>query len=225
MENEIKYTISNHRSQQVIRWLSNRCQVVQTYHAQTVSSIYYDTLSWKSLNEKVNSDFLKTKVRLRWYSDIDYQRHFEPSFAEAKFRIGIKRKKVRIPTPFSGTSIANAALHDAIILKIPPLLESNNIVLRENYFPAYQISYKRVRYKEPFTDTTVCFDYDIRASRTNTFMLPYSYPFTLQTAVLELKGDVNEMPAPLLPLVQLGCRRESFSKYYACYRKMVSAAA
>jgi hypothetical protein len=39
--------------------------------------------------------------------------------------------------------------------------------------------------------------------------------------VLELKGDLNEMPAPLFGLVNMGFRKESFSKYYACYRKMV----
>jgi hypothetical protein len=222
MENEIKYTVSNHKSQQVIQWLSSRCKADKSYHTQTVSSIYYDTLGWKSLNEKVNSDYLKTKVRLRWYSDIAYRHHSESSFAEAKFRIGTKRDKVRIPTPYSGTRIANTALHDAMFSKIPSLLESNNIILRENYFPAYQISYKRIRYKEPLTGATICFDYDIWVSRANSFMLPHRFPLTLQTAVLELKGDVNEMPAPLLGLVQLGCRKESFSKYYGCYKKIVT---
>lgn len=220
MENEIKYTVSNCKSQQVIRWLSGRCKADKAYHAQTISSIYYDTLGWKSLNEKVNSFFLKTKVRLRWYSDMAYQHHFDATFAEAKFRIGTKRKKIRIPTPFSGTCIAGTALHDAMFLKIPALLEANNIILGEHYFPAYQISYKRIRCTEPFTGATVCFDYDIRVSRANTFMLPQRCPFVLDSAVLELKGNVDEMPAPLLALVHMGCKKVSFSKYYECYRKM-----
>ena len=220
-ENELKYTIGNRRNQQVIRWLSSRCKADKTYHAQTVSSIYYDTLSWRFLNEKVNSDYLKTKVRLRWYSDIVYRHHFNSSFAEVKFRIGPRRKKVRILTTFSGSQIADTALHDAMFSRIPSLLESNHILLGEQFFPAFQISYKRVRYKEPFTGITLCFDYDIGVSRANTFMVPHGHPFALRTAVLELKGDLNEMPAPLFGLVNMGFRKESFSKYYACYRKMV----
>jgi hypothetical protein len=69
------------------------------FFPETVSSIYFDTWGWKSLSEKINSDYLKTKIRFRWYSDIAYQLHYAPSFAEAKFRIGTKRKKIRIQTP------------------------------------------------------------------------------------------------------------------------------
>jgi len=220
IENEIKYTISNSRCRQVIKWLTCRCKAEAQFNAETVSSIYYDTWGWKSLNEKINSDYLKTKVRFRWYSDITYQLHHTPSFAEAKFRIGTQRRKIRIPTPHSGEWIAGTALSHPMFLRIPVFLETNGVTLGDKYFPVYQVSYKRVRFKEPLTGTKISFDYDIWAPRVNPFMLPNSHPFTLRKAVLELKGAINEMPAFLYPLVDMGCRKESFSKYNACFQKL-----
>jgi hypothetical protein len=125
----------------------------------------------------------------------------------------------------SGEKIANTALDHAMFLQVPSLLVANNVILGQNYFPAYQISYKRVRYKDPLTGIIICFDYDIRAARINIFMLPQTCPFALHTAVLELKGTVDEMPASLYPLVHMGLRKDSFSKYFACYQKMIGRAA
>ena len=219
-ESEIKYTINNCNNRKILNWLKSRCKVDTAFHAQTVSSIYYDTWNWKLLNEKINSDYLKKKIRFRWYSDISCRQHHEPSFAEAKFRIGTKRTKVRIPTPYSGDKAAQTPLHHPLFMQIPNLLEANGVILGEKYFPVYQISYKRIRFKEPRTGASVCFDYDIRAPRINTFMLPNAYPSTLHTAVLELKGPVEELPPVLYPLIKLGCKKGSFSKYQQCYLRI-----
>ena len=223
-ENEIKYTISNARHHHVIRWLRCRCHVDTKFHAETVSSIYYDTWGWKSLYEKLNSDYLKTKIRLRWYSDVAYLRHDKLSFAEAKFRIGTKRNKIRIETPYSGEWIAKTALNNPVLLKIPSLLATHGATRGENYFPVYQISYKRLRFRDPISDTTICFDYDIAMPRLNPFMLPNGRPCALQTAVLELKGAVNQIPVFVRPVVELGFKKESFSKYGACFQKMAERA-
>ena len=70
-DHEIKLVLPNRAARSLVRWLRSRCWPDPLYPAATVSSIYYDTPDWRLLREKVNSDFLKTKVRLRWYSDID----------------------------------------------------------------------------------------------------------------------------------------------------------
>lgn len=219
-ENEIKYTINNARCRQVIQWLRCRCRPETQFCTETVSSIYYDTWGWKSLGEKINSDYLKTKIRVRWYSDIAYHRHYDASYAEAKFRIGYKRIKIRIQTPFSGERMADTALHDPVLLTIPKLLEANGVMLGENYFPVYQVTYKRMRFKEPLSGAKVCFDYDIAAPRVNRFMLPIGTPAAIQTSVLELKGSRYELPAFLSPLVEMGFRKTSFSKYSACFQQL-----
>lgn len=220
-ENEIKYTIGNARQHQVIKWLQCRCHADTQFSAETVSSIYFDTWGWKSLYEKLNSDYLKTKIRLRWYSDIAYRHHHGISFAEVKFRIGTQRKKIRIETPFLGEWIAKTALNDPAFLKVPSMLATHGVGRGENYFPVYQISYKRLRFREPVSGTTLCFDYDICAPRVNPFMLPNGRPCVLQTAVLELKGAVKQIPDFLRPVFGLGFRKSSFSKYSACFQNMV----
>ena len=41
------------------------------YSSNIVSSLYYDTRDRRGLYEKLNSDFLKLKVRLRWYTELN----------------------------------------------------------------------------------------------------------------------------------------------------------
>jgi hypothetical protein len=222
-EHETKFIISNRKSYQIIEWLRCNCSPDARYPAETVSSIYYDTWRWRFLDEKFNSDYLKTKVRIRWYSDIDNKKHFEVSFAEAKFKVGNRREKIRIITPYSGKWMSSTRLDNPELLVIPLLLRSRGIVLDENVFPVYQVSYKRMRFIEPCTGVGLCFDYDISAPRVNSYMLPKHNPFTLHTAVFEIKGGISELPYNLHPLTDIGFKKASFSKYSACFQKITQA--
>ena len=63
-------------------------------------TVYYDTPRLALLGEKIGSDFLKTKVRVRWYAGRD-GRPGDALFAEAKFRVGSQRRKVRHRLPYT----------------------------------------------------------------------------------------------------------------------------
>jgi len=217
---EIKFTISNSKAHQVIRWLKHQCMPDPEFPEGAISSIYYDTRNWRFMAEKDNSDYLKMKIRLRWYSDLTLSKHDDVSFIEAKFKIGNRREKFRMESPFSGEWLAGVPLHSTKLLEISRLLRSQGIITEE-VFPVFQISYKRFRFIEPLTRARVCFDYDITAPRVNWSMLPKSNPFSLQTAVFEIKSALDELPAPLYPLTDMGFRKSSFSKYQVCYRKIV----
>ncbi|MCD4665197.1 MAG: VTC domain-containing protein, partial [Bacteroidales bacterium] len=154
---ETKFIISNNKSRQIIEWLRCSCREDPEYPAGTVSSIYYDTRNWGFLAEKNNSDYLKNKIRIRWYSDISNKKNFEKSFIEAKFKIGNRRKKVRYLTPYSGTWLSRCRLDNPQLLEIPFLLGKEGIVLNQSVFPVYQISYKRLRFIEPYTGFRICF--------------------------------------------------------------------
>ncbi|MDY6968856.1 MAG: VTC domain-containing protein [Spirochaetota bacterium] len=217
---ELKFVINNNKSHQVIEWLKSICKPDNEYSSGCVSSIYYDTRNWSFLGEKINSDYLKTKVRVRWYSDIDYKDHSENSFAEAKFKIGSRRDKIRIKTPFPGEWLCHTQLENQNLIEIPKTLRSIGFVPDQTLYPVFQISYKRMRFIDPFTNSRVCFDYDISAPRVNWFMLPKHNPFILQSAVFEIKGKNSELPFNLHPLTDFGCRKMSFSKFSACYQKI-----
>jgi len=221
---ETKFILNNITAKEIIQWLQSRNKPDPEFPAGIISSIYYDTWDWHFLRAKVNSDYLKTKVRIRWYADIDSEEPEDKSFLEVKYKVGSRRKKIRIKTDYSGSWLSSVSLDDQSLLKIPHLLRSHGVVINEHLYPAFQITYKRLRFIEPITGVRLCLDYDIGAPRVNRQMLPRTHPFWLQNAVFELKGKINELPDVLYQLTALGCWKQSFSKYSACYQKIMQVA-
>ena len=216
-EHETKFVLNNSAAGTIIRWLQCRCRLDDRFEAGIVSSIYYDTHKWRFLCEKINSDYLKTKIRLRWYSDIDSSQPGDDSFIEAKYKTGTRRAKVRVRTDVSGKWLNSVNLDNQKLLKVPELLRSEGVVVSGGLFPVFKIVYKRRRFIEPVTGSRLSIDYDISAPSVNRRMLVRRNPNLLSRAVFELKGDAAELPGVLQQLTALGCRKESFSKYGICY--------
>ncbi len=68
-ERELKFTLPQGRAPLVRSWLDRICRRDPEFPAAVVWTIYYDTPGLISLSEKINSDYLKRKIRVRWYSD------------------------------------------------------------------------------------------------------------------------------------------------------------
>lgn len=66
---EIKLELASGRAGAVAAFLAAYCRPDPEHPGGRVSTIYYDTPELCLLGEKTNSDFLKTKVRLRWYGE------------------------------------------------------------------------------------------------------------------------------------------------------------
>lgn len=99
LQTEIKYVAPTSRTQLTLRILEKTCDLDPKFPFGIVSSIYYDTQNWDFLREKRNSDYLKTKIRLRWYDQTPASNDADGrSYAEIKYRIGSKRMKIRLPT-------------------------------------------------------------------------------------------------------------------------------
>ena len=86
-ERELKFTLPAARAQLARRRLETLCRRDPEFPAAIVWTIYYDTPALVSLGEKINSDYLKRKIRVRWYSDLE-GRVTGPAFVEAKLRVG-----------------------------------------------------------------------------------------------------------------------------------------
>ena len=65
---ELKFTVPPQSTAAIEAWLNASCCPDDAHPTNTVSSIYYDTPDWRHLREKANGDYLKSKLRLRWYS-------------------------------------------------------------------------------------------------------------------------------------------------------------
>jgi len=186
-----------------------------------VSSIYYDTRNWTYLSEKRNSDYLKTKVRLRWYeSTAERGDRTDVAFAEAKFRVGSRRMKVRSPIAYRGDDLATLDLRDRELLKIPSVLRAKGEPIKHTLLPTFMVRYHRRRYIDRARQLRISLDFTIMVPKVNRLMLSHVYPALLKHTVLEIKGSDGQVPLNLQGLFKLGFRRESFSKYFECYGRL-----
>ena len=218
---EIKFVTDNKQAHILTQWLERRCLPDAEFPAGIVSSLYYDTREWKFFYEKINSDFIKTKIRLRWYSDIETGEAGNKSFIEAKFKIGGKREKIRTRTDFSGKWLDGVNLSDQRLSAVPSLLRSSGVCLDESTFPFIVVSYKRRRFVDPVTGARLCIDYDIGVPKVNPLFVPHANPVRLPQAVFEVKGSFFNLPGSLRPLMAMGCVKSSFSKYATCFQTIM----
>lgn len=220
LEHELKFTLPQARVPIVLRWLRSVCRPDETYAPAFVWSIYYDTATWRALAEKLNSDYLKTKVRLRWYSAFDAPPGDGPSFAEAKFRVGSRREKVRVRTTWPASWLSAAPLEDPELWRLADWVRPHGVLLHEVHHPMLTIRYRRYRFVEPVSGTRISLDTDILVPAANRRFVSSSNRAPLPVAVVEVKGTTTELPRALHALVHLGCRRRSFSKYSAAYQHL-----
>ena len=221
LEYELKFMVPNHHLGPIFEFAKLSCQADPIHPAGIVSSIYYDSLDWDALNEKINSDYIKTKFRLRWYRDPGSGNYSEASFAESKHRIGCRRIKSRVATGISPERLEGMSLDDVSLLEVPVSMRRSGIPTSANLFPSLLIRYTRHRYVEPATGARVSIDSGISSPRINRHMLPRGTGSgaALSHAVIEVKSPRDSLPRSLRPLVIYGIRRASFSKYLACYAK------
>ena len=221
LESENKYVVPAHQTSSALRILECMCDPDPKFPFGIVSSIYYDSRNWDFLREKRNSDYLKTKVRLRWYEQVQAATDgVDISYAEIKYRIGSKLMKIRMPTEFPGRYLSETTLDNTELLKIPAALAAKGAPIRQPIFPAFSVRYCRRRYVDRLTNARICIDYEISSPKSNPIMLATTFPCVLPKIVLEVKGSDGDFPLGLRNLLKLGFRRESFSKYYECYGQL-----
>ncbi len=217
---EVKYVMAGSRADLVHGLLTKCCLTDPDYPEARVSSIYYDTPSWSSLDECLGGGFLKTKIRLRWYADRSSGRPYPDAFVEAKYKLGARREKRRVRLPGRAVEVAAMKLTDAALLSLPFELRGAGVGLPIDLRPVLHIEYLRRRYVDPRTGARLCVDSDIRVPRVHP-RLGLRRTHALPQAVLELKGSRRSLPPELEHLTSFGLRMGSFSKYAACIQDLV----
>ena len=218
-ERELKFTLPASLVHLARRRLESLCRRDPEFPSAVVWTIYYDTPALISLSEKINSDYLKRKIRVRWYSDLE-GRVSGPAFVEAKLRLGTQRSKVRARLPYPAQEIARWDLQDPRLLAFPVLLRDSGILHQQSWQPMMRLRYRRDRFIEPLTRSRVSLDAEISGSAANPRFLSAPVLSPLATAVLEVKGSGDELPATLRPLLALGLHKRSFSKFLVVYAHM-----
>jgi hypothetical protein len=218
-ERELKFTMPAGRVHLARQRLQRLCRRDPEFPSAIVWTIYYDTPALVSLGEKLNSDYLKRKIRVRWYSDLA-GRASGPVFVEAKMRVGTRRLKARARLPYPAEDVASWDLDDPRLQSAPLLLRADGILAQHGWQPMMQIRYRRDRFIEPLTNSRVSLDADISAAAVNPRFVPVADSSPIATAVLEVKGRGDELPVVLRPLLALGLHKRSFSKFLVLYAHM-----
>jgi hypothetical protein len=213
---ELKFAFPGRLAPTIAGWLRGRCLPDGDHPANTVTSIYFDTVHLDALEEKVNSDYLKAKVRLRWYGDYADGAASGPAFLEVKRKAGGRRNKTRIIAWDDAAELVGIQLHDARLRRIDALLRGMGVTDTTPRFPVVTIRYRRLRLLEPSLRLRVSIDTDIEATHFNRTLVPDGTPARLPEGVVEVKGAIAELPGVLQQLTALGCRLASFSKYGIC---------
>jgi len=216
---EHKFTIDARQADAVRRWLRSLCPPDPLFPHGIVNSFYFDTPALDHLLEKINSDYFKTKVRLRWY-DVE-NRPASSAFLEAKFRVGSRRHKARVEVPFEGAWLSRVPLEDPALRLIPERLRELGVPVAPALRPVLWIRYRRDRFVDPITRARISLDTHITVPGVNHELFDRASPLPLAAAVVEIKGRATDVPDALRRLTGLGGRKTSFSKYLACYHHVV----
>jgi hypothetical protein len=221
---EIKYALPVSRAAAVAAWLDARCDPDPEYPEGHVRSLYFDTPGLRYLTEKVDGDFLKTKVRYRWYAPHEGAPAAGPVWLEIKQREALRRAKqrVRVETQAAAMDVADPAGIDPA----PAItwMRARGLDAPESLRPTLAVAYQRSRWVDPITGTAVALDRAIQPRWVLGWSRPPTDALELRTAVVEFKGRDADLPAPLRGLLRFGCRQTSFSKYYRCYARLVAGA-
>ncbi len=218
---EKKYVLDASLADLALAVISAHCLPDPDFARATVHSIYFDTLDLQFLTEKIDSTYLKAKVRLRWYGDWEFIPDDGPAFLEAKIKEGGLQRKVRIPVPRSGRELALMSLSEAELAALPALLHTRGVGFSASPRPVFVVSYRRSRFVDPRTGTRIALDQDIHAPRHTLSCPGADCSRTLPWAVIETKGSLAVLPPFLAPLVPMGLRPDAFSKYLHCYLSLM----
>ena len=215
---EKKYGFLTGESDLVTDWIGHYCIDDPVYPLGMVSSIYFDTPDFAAYTEKRSGDYIKTKLRLRWYSAPDQEARdaVTQCYLEVKQKQGSLRRKNRVPLELSAaalnedleTSVAIAALADQALGLGHPL--------RGILLPMLRIRYLRRRFLEPLSQARIAIDTAIRCDAVNSAFVRGVVPVQLDSCVLEVKGDPSS-GSPAIEGIRGRLVSTSFSKYARCF--------
>ncbi len=199
-------------------FLRQICRPDKEYPVDRVTSLYFDTADLDQYQKSAAGEFMKKKVRIRWYDSDIKDRAEVPVYLELKSREGFASSKRRQKFMVPKQSLNQSNLHSGILDKttIIQTLASFGYFLEKPIKPIILISYQRYRFSEMQTGTRVCLDYDIRASVVAPELGRQTYEVHLQGGVIEVKGPSIELPVTLRYMRLLDVDWSRFSKYGGC---------
>jgi hypothetical protein len=223
LEFETKYVVPLSAAPSLLSWVQTVSVPDRSVPPGSVHTVYFDTPRLSLLGEKIDSDYLKTKVRIRWYSDLNGDAG-PAIFAEAKFRVGSRREKVRARLHVATDEAIARRLDDPVWAEWLDPLRRLAPQMPARLDPILKLRYVRHRLLDTAGHARLTVDEAVTVDALNPSRLHGTIPATMPWAVCEYKGISRELPARLAPITRFGARRGSLSKYLACYQLVTRTA-
>ena len=219
---EGKYTVDP-ANNVVLAMLERLCRRDKDHPSDFINSVYFDTPDLLLLGQKVDSDYHKNKLRLRWYGMPTMSAGSTPAYLEVKQKTGAQRSKTRkqLDVPVKLLMPGKESLNElsALADHVGDLGWFPSAAL----FPMIVIRYFRHRFTEPASGARIALDSRIQYTRVNSIFFPETPPRMLRHGVLEIKSDTGGIPPQLLPIKSRVNTRDSFSKYEECWNMYASS--
>lgn len=216
LEHELKFLVPVSAVPPLVGWLDGTCLRDRTYPPARVCTVYFDTPRLALLHEKLASDYLKTKVRLRWYADVD-GRATGAVYAEAKRRVGTRRLKIRRRLDVAAPEAAARPLDDPAWCRWLDPIRAEAGALPAALAPVLALHYVRHRFDDGPHGSRVTVDERVAVDRVNPLRAHGAASGPLPIGVLEYKGRHADLPPMLAPILRFGARRGACSKYLAAW--------
>lgn len=217
VRHEAKFVLPRRHAPAALECLRHFCAADPRFPVNGVNSLYFDTLRLDFLHGKEQSDYLKCKARLRWYTGSDGAPLSEFAWLEIKRKEGARSEKLRARIPVDAAALQARPLEAVRALDLGNRAETLFQADVRGLHPACVIRYTRHRFIDLLTGDRVALDDEIRSSDLNPDLFPLGRPCRVDYAVLEVKGPGGRaLPADLRVLERFGLRRTSFSKYLEC---------
>lgn len=220
---EQKYVFPDPHKTILLDWLESFCVRDPKFYRGVVSSLYYDTPTFALYDEKRNSDYTKTKVRLRWYGAPTSGADSESvsCFLEVKQKQGSIRHKQRVAVTLPAQKLVPLNFADEEMRHLPRQLFSLIAIQSIQLQPMLVVQYQRHRFIDPQTRARISLDTQIQCPCANPDYFVRSPSTRLSQSVLEIKYPGFDLPEILKPL-QPYVRKDSFSKYAQCYEQLMN---
>ena len=212
---ERKYLFAEGNGPLVLEWLAALYTPDPEFQQGSVSSLYYDTPNFQLYHEKRGGDFLKAKIRLRWYSTLDEEDDDDDvtCFLELKTKDGAGRHKQRLPLSIPAGALRQP-YRSEILRNLPARLLGSHPAASCLLCPLIVVSYRRHRFVAPTYEARISVDTGIRCASANAALFPNAEPFRLAAGVLETKSQGDELVGLIRPIKRY-LRKSAFSKYAA----------
>lgn len=214
LDHEVKFVLPAAAAAPARALLAGICRAEEPHPRGRIDTIYFDDRTLSSADEKLASDYRKSKIRLRWYDGAG------TIHLEWKRRLGSRREKWRLELAVEGGRLAAEGLDGAARCGVAELLREHGCLAPGDLAPALHLTYERERFVDPASGCRLSLDTRIAAVE----RAPWCEALTAtldpggETAVtiVEVKGAVRDLPPGLHALATMGARRNSYSKYTAC---------